>query len=224
MCDLSPTIHRGESICVAGYCQVHWCLIKIQFGGQLINDYRYLKLQYMSKLAKPYWLALGHQKPLQETSVSFDNIKALNIKTSASLSASYTHIQSCQFWSYKRLFSTSTVNYDQLHDFFFLLWRVVLVGGLWVHEDHSAAWADGEHWSACWQVAYSLLSELALSHKHWDTLKNTHLCTHTLQQLRALIGTQKGLLKRERQRDWYERGNEHQKHRPAGQLFTSKAL
>ncbi len=66
---------------------------------------------------------------------------------------------------------------------FFSSWMLVLVCEWWVNEDHFAVWADGEHWSACWQVAYSLLSELALSHTQRDTRKNTHLCTHTAAAL-----------------------------------------
>lgn len=112
----------------------------------------------------------------------------------------------------------------------FSSWMVVRVCDWWVNEDHFAVWADGEHWSACWQVAYSLLSELALSNTQRDTRKNTHLCTNTAaalspnwypegfdgERVRDGVG--------ERVRDWYERGKEHQKRRPAGQLFTSKAL
>lgn len=64
----------------------------------------------------------------------------------------------------------------------------------WVNEEHFAAWADGEHWSACWQVAYSLLSELALSNARWGTrgvkkTTTTHTYAQTLQQLWGLIGT-----------------------------------
>lgn len=72
--------------------------------------------------------------------------------------------------------------------------------GLWVNEDRFAAWADGEHWSACWQVAYSLLSELALSHTQRDTHTHKNTYAHTLQQLWALIGTQKGLMERDGER------------------------
>lgn len=53
----------------------------------------------------------------------------------------------------------------------------------WVNKEHFAVWADGEHWSAGWQVAYSLLSELALSHMQRDTHWNTHLCTHSAAAL-----------------------------------------
>lgn len=68
-------------------------------------------------------------------------------------------------------------------------------------------WADGEHWSACWQVAYSLLSELALSHMQWDTHTKTHTYAHTQQQLWALIGTQKGLMERGRETGMKEEMN-----------------
>lgn len=54
---------------------------------------------------------------------------------------------------------------------------------LWVNEDRAATWADGEHWSACWQVVYSLLSELAFSHKHQETnstCAHSHTYEHTL--------------------------------------------
>lgn len=90
-----------------------------------------------------------------------------------------------------------TEHHQAIITFFFLLicappiphpcrfssWMVVQVCDWWVNEDYFAVWADGEHWSACWQVAYSLLSELALSNTQRDTRKNTHLCTNTAAAL-----------------------------------------
>lgn len=114
----------------------------------------------------------------------------MHMKTSASLRPSCTHADThmMTIMVLQKIHPSLTVYCITSHFFSkpapgfffspFFSWRAVLICEQWVNEDHFAVWADGEHWSACWQVAYSLLSELALSHLQWDTQKHTPMHTH----------------------------------------------
>lgn len=137
-----------------------------------------------------------------------------------------TNTQTWCLWYFRKKEAVITALNKQ-HAFY--LW--VLVCEWRVNEGRFAAWADGEHWSACWQVAYSLLSELTLSHTQWEPCTkppHTYIYKHTHTAAALSLNWYPEGFDGERQieeeRYWYERGNEHQNRRPAGQLFTSEAV